>query len=205
MEMIGHAADRDQFLLLLADDPSDVLLDPLFVIRLNQALSSMDREDNLNVDLRVGVGHVEFRCSRSDLPRFRSAGAEALFLWRSIYKHVAPVGAGRFPLLLHLRSLSRRSIRSSCAQPVVEFSLLAKVGVKVPPDPTHLSGVVCRESVGVGSWAAVDHSRFVEDSRFLWAAWSLAQGCTGDNVTVAGNRHQSGNADHEGASSRVDP
>ena len=33
--MIGHAVDRDQFLILLADYSSDVLLDLLFVIGLN--------------------------------------------------------------------------------------------------------------------------------------------------------------------------
>jgi hypothetical protein len=67
-------------LVLPTDDPGDVLVDLLLVIRLDQALSSLDREDNLNLDLRVGVGHVEFGCSRSDLPTFRSAGAETLFL-----------------------------------------------------------------------------------------------------------------------------
>ena len=104
-----------------------------------------------------------------------------------------------------LRSLSRRSIRSSCAQPFVEFSLLAKVGIKVPPDPTHLSGVACRESVGVGSCDAVDHPRFVEDSRFLWAPCSLAQRHTRGNVPVAGKRHQSGNTDHRALQLELTP
>ena len=100
MEMIRHAADRDQFLVLLADDSGDVLVDLHFVIRLNQALSSLDGENNLNVDLRVGVGHVEFRYNQSDPPTFRSAGEETIPL-PSLYKHLAPIGACRFPLRLY--------------------------------------------------------------------------------------------------------
>ena len=97
--MIGHAVDRDQFLILLADDTSDVLLDLLFVIRLNQALSSLNGEDNLNIDLGVGVGHVEFWMQpviSSNIP-LRWSG-ETISL-RSVYKHVAPFGAWRFPCL----------------------------------------------------------------------------------------------------------
>ena len=69
MQMIGHAVHSAyQFLILLADDTSDVLLDLLFVIRLNQALSALNGEDNLNIDLGVGVGHVEPGYSPSNIP-----------------------------------------------------------------------------------------------------------------------------------------
>ena len=57
MGVIGHRIDRNQFLPFSCDNSSDVLLQLLASGRRNYARASGHREDNVQVDLRVGVGH----------------------------------------------------------------------------------------------------------------------------------------------------
>jgi hypothetical protein len=44
-------------LILIANDSGDVLVNLLFVFGANQALSPLNSEDDLDVNLRVGIGH----------------------------------------------------------------------------------------------------------------------------------------------------
>ena len=57
MGVIGHTIDRNQFLPFSCDNSSDVLLQLLATGTRNYARASGHREDNVQVDLRVGVGH----------------------------------------------------------------------------------------------------------------------------------------------------
>ena len=58
MGVIGHRIDRNQFLPFSCDNSSDVLLQLLASGRRNYARASGHREDNMQIDLRVGVGHL---------------------------------------------------------------------------------------------------------------------------------------------------
>ena len=55
--MIGHAIDRDKLLFMVANDSGDVFVEFFFIFLLDQILPSLHREDNLDVDLCVGVCH----------------------------------------------------------------------------------------------------------------------------------------------------
>ena len=55
--MIGHAVDRNQFLAFSCNNSRDVFLQFLASARRNYTRTSGYREDNVQVDLRVRVGH----------------------------------------------------------------------------------------------------------------------------------------------------
>jgi hypothetical protein len=56
--MIRHIIDRNQLLILNRDNARDVLLEFLVVFPFYQVLPAFDREDHVNIDLRVGIGHA---------------------------------------------------------------------------------------------------------------------------------------------------
>ena len=82
--MIGHRIDRNQFLPFSCDNSGDVLLQLLASRRRNYACASGHREDNVQVDLRVGVGHfADVNMSLlTELITSTFCGS---------YKHVAPI------------------------------------------------------------------------------------------------------------------
>ena len=55
--MVRHTMNRQQLLFPLPDNASEIFMEFLLVFLANQALSPLDREDNLDIDLRVGVSH----------------------------------------------------------------------------------------------------------------------------------------------------
>ena len=58
MGVIGHAIDRNQFLAFSRDNSRDVFLHLLAMYVGNHASATRDREDNMQIDLRVRIGHV---------------------------------------------------------------------------------------------------------------------------------------------------
>src|SRR5437660_7685395 len=63
VSVIGHTINRDQFLFTLRHDSSNVFLQFLLAIGANNADALGDRENNVEIDLRVGVSHCcEFTC-----------------------------------------------------------------------------------------------------------------------------------------------
>src|SRR5262249_30477029 len=83
MKMIRHVIDCYQLLTLSGDDAGHVFLKFIVMLSLDQALSSLHSENNLNVDLGVRIGH--FYAAPTEL---------GLFLIAVFYKEVAPNGAG---------------------------------------------------------------------------------------------------------------
>ena len=57
MGVIGHAVDRNQFLAFSRDNSGDVFLQLLAMCVVDYAGATGDREDDVQVDLRVRVGH----------------------------------------------------------------------------------------------------------------------------------------------------
>ena len=60
VRVIRHAMNRDQFLAISRNNARDVFLQFLFSLRRNQTLSPFDSEHDLDVDLRIRVGHFSF-------------------------------------------------------------------------------------------------------------------------------------------------
>ena len=56
--MVGHAIDRQKFLALAGHDSGHVLLEFFLAFAANEALARLDRKYDMNVDLRVGIGHA---------------------------------------------------------------------------------------------------------------------------------------------------
>ena len=81
--MIGHAVDRNQFLAFSGDNSRDVFLQFLAVGVGNHASTTRDREDNMQIDLRVRIGHfAEVNMTLlTELITFTFCGG---------YKHAAP-------------------------------------------------------------------------------------------------------------------
>ena len=57
VRVIWHAVNRDQFLFTLRHDSSNVFLQFLLAIGANNAGAPGDRENNVEIDLRIGVSH----------------------------------------------------------------------------------------------------------------------------------------------------
>ena len=64
VKMIRHIVDGEQLLALSRDDAGHVLLQLIVVLALNQVLSALNSKNDMDVNLRVGVGH--------DMPLLRS-------------------------------------------------------------------------------------------------------------------------------------
>ena len=58
MQVIRHIVYRNQFLLLPRDNAGDVFLQFVVVFRLDEALPAFNGEHDMEIDLRVGVGHA---------------------------------------------------------------------------------------------------------------------------------------------------
>lgn len=57
MRVIRHAIDRDQFLVSPSDNSTDVFLYLLFALGADYACARRNCEDDMDIDLRVGVRH----------------------------------------------------------------------------------------------------------------------------------------------------
>jgi hypothetical protein len=84
--MIRHIVDGDQFLLLTGNNAGDVFLEFIVVFRRDKILPAFDREHDVDVNLRVSVGHAPKMPLLTEL--------ENLFLF-GFYKDVAPLALGR--------------------------------------------------------------------------------------------------------------
>ena len=62
MGVIGHTIDRDQFLAFSRDNSGDVFLQLLAMYVVDYAGATGDREDNMQIDLRVCIGHFPQPC-----------------------------------------------------------------------------------------------------------------------------------------------
>jgi hypothetical protein len=83
--MIRHIIDGNQFLLLTGDDAGDVFLEFAVVFGFDEILSAFDGEHDVDVDLRVGVGHARKMPLLTELRNLFLVG---------FYKDDAPDGAG---------------------------------------------------------------------------------------------------------------
>jgi hypothetical protein len=57
MSVIGHAVDRDQFLAVSRDYSGDVFLQLFTPASGKHTRATGDRENNVQIDLGVGIGH----------------------------------------------------------------------------------------------------------------------------------------------------
>jgi hypothetical protein len=58
MQVIRQVVYCNQLLLLRGDDACDLFLKLVVVFRLDKALPAFDGKHDVNVDLRVGIGHA---------------------------------------------------------------------------------------------------------------------------------------------------
>ena len=56
--MVRQIVNGDQFLILPRKDAGDVFLQFVVVFRLDEALPAFDGEHDMDINLRVGVGHA---------------------------------------------------------------------------------------------------------------------------------------------------
>ena len=55
--MIGHGIDLEDGLFFVSDDAHDIPVELGFVLFWDEGLSTFNGEDDVYVDLRIGVGH----------------------------------------------------------------------------------------------------------------------------------------------------
>ena len=58
MNVIGHAVDGDELLLLVSSNSGDVFVQGFLVPLGKETMSALHGKDHVNVDLGIGVGHV---------------------------------------------------------------------------------------------------------------------------------------------------
>ena len=83
--MIGHRIDLNDGLIFAVDDAGDIFVDFIFVLFWNKGLSSFDGENDVNVELGIGVSHDVFPLGN--------------------FSHVAPLGLGLFGLSVYYKPL----------------------------------------------------------------------------------------------------
>ena len=57
MDMVGHGIDLDDGLFFLFDDAHDIPVEFVFMLFWDEGLPAFKGEDDVYVDLRIGVGH----------------------------------------------------------------------------------------------------------------------------------------------------
>src|SRR6266540_1979265 len=58
VNVVGHVINCNELLSLPRNNARDVFLELVVVLRANEILSAFDGEDDMDIDLRVGVGHA---------------------------------------------------------------------------------------------------------------------------------------------------
>jgi len=58
MQMVWHVVYGDQLVLLSRDDTGNVFLLFIIMFRHNETLSALDGKNDMDVNLRIGVGHA---------------------------------------------------------------------------------------------------------------------------------------------------
>ena len=86
MGVIGHTIDRNQFLPFSCDNSGDVLLQLLATGLGNHTSAARHREHNMQINLRVGVGHLA--------KPYMTLLAELVTRSFGGYKHAAPTALG---------------------------------------------------------------------------------------------------------------
>ena len=104
MGVIGHRIDRNQFLPFSCDNSGDVLLQIFAMLRANHARATRDGEDNVQINLRVGVGHLA--------KPYMTLLAELVTRSFGGYKHAAPTA---LRALLALRLIVRSEFGKGCS------------------------------------------------------------------------------------------
>jgi len=92
MQMIRHIVYGDQFLPLTGNDTGNVLLEFVVVLGFDETLPPFNRENNVDIDLRVGICHGCSNVAPTEL---------GVIFESEIYKYVAPTAlvASSFNLL----------------------------------------------------------------------------------------------------------
>jgi len=85
MQMIRQVVYGDQLLPLGGDDAREVFLQFVIMFRRDEALPALDGKHDVEVDLRVGVGHLQKMPLLTELENLFSAGS---------YKDAAPTALG---------------------------------------------------------------------------------------------------------------
>ena len=75
MHVIRHIVYGNQFLILTGNNAGDVFLKFVVMVRLDEALPAFDGEHDMDVDLRVGVGHASKMPLLTELENLFSFGA----------------------------------------------------------------------------------------------------------------------------------
>ena len=89
--MIGHGIDLDDGLFFLSDDAHDITVELGFVLFRDEGLSTFNGEDDVYVDLCIGVGHgfpyTGTIFYRDAAPTGLKTGSKTVF-----YTNAAPTG-----------------------------------------------------------------------------------------------------------------
>jgi hypothetical protein len=123
VRVVWHTINRDQFLLPLRYDSGDVFLQFLFPIRSNHARPTRNREDDMKINLCVGVRHRE----QIHMPPLTGL---ICVVCRDNYKHGAPAalsaGSTRKSEILRKAKFS-----SDAATPATENNRPVSVSIEV--------------------------------------------------------------------------
>jgi len=103
MGVIGHTIDRNQFLPFSCDNSGDVLLQLLATGLGNHTSAARHREHNMQINLRVGVGHLA--------KPYMTLLAELVTRSFGGYKHAAPTA---LRALLAPRLILRSEFGTDC-------------------------------------------------------------------------------------------
>ena len=57
--MVGHIVNCYQFLTAFGNDASDIFLQFIIMIMPDEVLPAFNSEDYMNINLRVGIGHIQ--------------------------------------------------------------------------------------------------------------------------------------------------
>ena len=84
MQVVGHVIDGDHLLLLPRDDTRDEFLEFIVMYRLDEALPSLNRKYNVDVDLCIGVCRAQMMSLLTELESIFGGYSTKMPLRRSL-------------------------------------------------------------------------------------------------------------------------
>ena len=123
--MVRHAVDGDKFVLLGGDNPGDEFVQFLFVFGPDQVLPALNGKDDMEINLRVGIGHAQKMPLLTELGNLFSDDATNMPALRAWGSSLATTAFAFFALFAPLREIIR-AIRVNLPAPLFNSKLKIK-------------------------------------------------------------------------------
>ena len=134
--MIGHGIDLNDGLIFAVNDTGNISVEFLFVLFWDRGLSSFDSENDVNVELGIGISHDVF-------PLVNFSHVAPLGLWllgvSPGYKHIAPLGLWVLGDLVFYKHIAPLGLNMNASNVECPYKYVAPLGLKASPNSLRIT------------------------------------------------------------------